>query len=67
MDDKSDFMPFGPLVTISLSEHRVIITHLEVLAVMTHEFPHREYFPMFKNWIKQTFRNKIRLRFSYGV
>lgn len=28
-------MPSGPLATISLSEYGVIITHLEVLAVMT--------------------------------
>ena len=34
-------MPSGPLATISLSEYRVIITHLEVLAVMAHEFLHR--------------------------
>lgn len=29
-------MNFGKLATISLSEYGVIITHLEVLAVLTH-------------------------------
>ena len=33
---KSNFMNFVKRETISLSEYGVIITHLEVLAVLTH-------------------------------